>query len=157
MSTKPKPVTTEEVSKAMADYAGATNQITTLDAQAKEKIKAIQVKLDTDKQKYTEQAMVAHNVLERYAKENGNLFEGKKSISLPGGTIGYRAGVPKVELLEGETEETVIKKLEKYLPNFVKVAKSIIKGGLGAQPANQLKKCGLKIEEGVDTFFVKTA
>lgn len=40
--------------------------------------------------------------LEQFAIENAALFKGKKSLTLPGGTIGWKSQPPKVELTDQE-------------------------------------------------------
>jgi phage host-nuclease inhibitor protein Gam len=98
--------------------------------------------------------------LQQYADDNRQtLFGDQKSIKDKSYEIGFRSGKLKVEILEGQTEESVLALLKKKLPDYIRTTEAIAKDKLisDAKDANVLKhleKCGLKFASG-EVFFIK--
>lgn len=96
-------------------------------------------------------------VLEVYAKENGDLFKNRKSLELKHGTIGFRTGTPKVKWLRGISAAEVLERIKKYLPTMF-IREEVNKLALIAQrndPAvtGNAVKCGFEIVQ-EESFFV---
>jgi len=152
----PGEIITEFLYNACIGFIAYAKQLAQIDADSKKRIAVIEAAASSKKNELSLEAAQAQSTLEQYAKQNPSLFQDKKSIELPGGSIGYRSTPAKVEIPDDKKEqESLIKKLEKWLPSFVTVKKSIVKTNLANQEERLLKKCGLEVTEGSEVFFVK--
>lgn len=122
-------------------------------------------------------------VLEYANRSAAGLFQGKQSLNLPFGCIGYRTHQPILQFAEGHDAKTVLAKVEKELglsakivawlgrlkvcdiplqrlvklkPEFSKTAVNEAMK-LGKVTLTQLKKLGLVIGEARTEFFVEVA
>ena len=153
-------VSLDDANKAMTAYAQATNSIEKIDAELKTKLTALQSPAAEKKKLLAEEQDKAFATLDAYAQSNQHLFEDKKSIELPGGVIGYRRSSVKVVEKEGLSMETILKNVEKWLPDFLKTTKTLNKAVINSKlddskVVKTLEKCGLEVEPATDSFYVK--
>ncbi len=97
--------------------------------------------------------------LEAWAEANPGEFPiKKKSIKLVAGTIGYRDGQPKLELVSKTwTWDRALEAVQSFLPNFIRNKPEIDKEAIIAQCEElelSLRSCGLKVNQG-ERFFAK--
>jgi phage host-nuclease inhibitor protein Gam len=151
----PKPVSREQAEKASKAYADAVAGIESIDANSKRQIATIESAAATKKSELATTAAQAEATLQLYAQQNPALFTEKKSIALPGCEIGYRLTAKTVEI--PKDQEGLIKKMQKFLPAFIKTTTTIVKAGLATQDKALLKKCGLEVTGGEEKFFVKAS
>ncbi len=98
--------------------------------------------------------------LQAWAEANPAEFSKRKSIEFTHGTIGFRTGTPKLELLSRKfTWKRVLENVQTLLPNFIRDKPEIDKEALLAQRDEESVKwaiagCGMKVVQD-ESFFVE--
>lgn len=152
-------ITEMQANDALGRYAKAASREVELTAQMEQKITTIreqfsaQLKLEAD--------IMEENarVIESYAAANPELFQDKKSIELQHGKIGYRTSPPSLKTAKGLTWITVLEKVKKYLPEFVRTKEEVDKAALLTQREEDaiqeaMAKCGIEVKQD-ETFFIE--
>lgn len=92
----------QAASDALEKMADLQAKVSALSAAANVVIAGINDKLEDDFAGLIAEIDELTASLEQFAIENAALFKGKKSLALPGGTIGWKGQPPKVELTDQE-------------------------------------------------------
>ena len=157
-ATVTKEITPQEAEKLMGEYAKAAATHKKLTAQIEEKVTDIRTKYEDKLNAENEIMNEIVPQLEHYAK--GVDMNGKKSLDMLHGTIGFRTDTPSLKALKGNKWDDILTKVKKYLPDFVRTKEEIDKKDILAnrtEPAvvKNLEKCGMEIVQ-EEKFFVDT-
>lgn len=106
--------TREELEKTMGDYAAATLALEALKVEKEAKLLEVRKGYETDEAALKLAAEAPFKQLELWARTHPEAFEGKKSLDLLHGTIGYRTGMPRVTVKRGIDERTLCDLLESH-------------------------------------------
>lgn len=124
-------VTREMADEAFALYAKASAERDKLNAELE--LKAAQLR-----EKYAERLSVldaekgaAFDTLQAYATEHqAELFGKRKSLEMAHGTIGFRTGTPKLKPLKGYTWGSVLERVKRFLPQYIRTTEEVAKDKL---------------------------
>ena len=106
--------TREELEKTMGDYAASTLALEALKLEMEAKLLEIRKGYEADAAALKLAAEAPFKQLELWARMHPDAFEGKKSLELTHGTIGYRTGMPRVTVKRGVDEKTLCELLENH-------------------------------------------
>lgn len=169
-ATTKKKVTAEQYEAARAGYFKAESEATALVAKRDVAVNKLNEKFNP-KFEELQQAQEEHfAVIQQYCEDNRDtlLPDGAKSISVVGGTIGFRSGTPKLLLLAdvtGDKEaekamwENALGKVKRHLPDYIQVTEAIAKSKIITDRElpivlRALPKCGLTIDQ-QEVFFIR--
>lgn len=151
---QPAPPSKGAAETAMHDYANATAEITALEAAKKLELNALEEKYRPQLNDLKTKLETAQTVIEEFVKANDSIFDGKKSTRFGVGTIGYRSGTPKLQLLDGWDWDKVKPELdEKYIRTVQEIDKTALLKDFKEEPET-LEEVGLTITQ-EETFFIK--
>lgn len=154
-----KDISQQQANAAFAEYCKAANRENTIKAKMEAAITRIR---ETHADELTSLEAIKSkqvDMLETYAKENGQLFADKKSYEMTHGVIGFRTGTPKLGLLKKFKWADVLEAAKKKLPDYVRTVEELNKAGLIAareQPEviKLLPVIGCEIVQD-ETFYVE--
>jgi phage host-nuclease inhibitor protein Gam len=156
--------TRDEAEAVMAELAGAANQQRQLHARRDADGLALDEKYRADLAACATRLTAATETLRAWAETHPEQFpRDRKSLQLPGGTLGFRTGTPKLALLSRAwTWEIVLEKL-KTLPGRSgcirtkeEVDKEALLTGLKAGRLDPAETIGVKIVQD-ESFFIEPA
>jgi phage host-nuclease inhibitor protein Gam len=147
-----------EAAERVTELAELANERRWLATQLDEELIGIKAEYGVDIAKLDAQIEQARQDLEAWAIAHPDEFGKKKSIEFGNGTIGFRTGTPKLELLNRKwTWKTVTTAVEQLLPNFIRYKPEVDKDAIIGQReelAEFLPSVGLKVTQG-ESFFVE--
>ena len=142
----------EDAIRRIAELEAA---ISAVDAAAAAAVAAAKAKADEDSRELVEERSDLLEALQGYSDSHRDeLFQdGKKSVELTNGTIGYRQSPDKVEVSK-DTAELLI---AAGLGHCVKVSREPVKAALKGMDAEMLEKFHVRIVPGRETFYVNAS
>lgn len=154
-----KPKSMEEVEKFMSEYAEADARMAKITATMDEQITKIRDKYADELQVLAETKEAAFAAIQIYAESNMEKFEGKKSIDLTHGRIGFRTGTPKLKLRKKFTWGAVTEMLKELLPAYVRTVEEPAKDKLLADRDKEevftaMPKCGIEVVQD-ESFYIE--
>ena len=158
---KEKKISGADFQAALASYASSDAEITKINKDIDLKVIEIKQKHESQLKQLTDKQEEAQKVIKSYVDANkSKLFPGKKkSFETAYATIGFRSSVPKLELLEGFTWESVRDKLKKLMPQFIRTVEEPDKKKLLSSRDDQavtknFKKVGIQVVKD-EAFYIK--
>jgi phage host-nuclease inhibitor protein Gam len=156
-----KKVTQQAYQTALEAYKNDEIAARALAVKREKEVARIDDKYNPLFEEYIETQKARFDIIQQYCEDNRDtLFEGKQIIKSNGIDYGFRKGKFKVCPLEGETDESTLAGVKKYLPDYIRTKEEIAQDKLlsdkDAIPAKDLKKAGLCFEQD-EKFFVKVA
>jgi phage host-nuclease inhibitor protein Gam len=120
--------TREELERAMGEYAAATLALEACRVEMEDNLRRIRDEYEQELAGLKLAAEAPFKQLELWARRHPEAFEGRKSLELTHGTIGYRTGMPRVTLKRGTDENALCGLLEAHgYARAVRVAKELDK------------------------------
>lgn len=161
MSTRQKKAVLNNVSEAdykekLAIYAKAEAELRKVNAEIDIQTQKIREKYQSKSDELLKLKEESFEVVMKYAEENPQFFEKKRSMETPFGTIGFRLGTPKLKNIKGFTWASVLTLCEKVMPKFVRTKNELNKEAILADKElseKDLKGIGVEIVQD-DTFFI---
>ena len=154
--------TPDELGQVLGEYAEATlererleNEIEIRCARIREECRARMEGL-----RATQESLLSD--MAAYARLHPELFpEGRKSVELAHGTVGFRTGTPRVGFRRGTAEEDVLAALgEEDSAVFSRVRRELDREAVlkawseGGAPARRLEDCGIRVSQ-AERFFAE--
>lgn len=167
MATKLKRISTikslDEVNKKLSELKLASAKMSKLESELNVKRTELENKYTPDLSKFKEQKLLIESDLELYAQENKNLFEGKRSIEMLHGAIGFRQST-KLAALKGFRWQDVIERIKtiggKFKKDYLRIKEEIAKDELKSDLVNgnlsdaDARKICVELEQS-DNFFIE--
>lgn len=160
VSKKVAEVSQEKFQESFSLYALAAAEEKKMMAKMEAEIVKIREKYSEDLTNYAETQTQHFEIIQRYAEANKDaLFTVKRSMELSHGTIGFRKGTPKVEMLPKWNTKKVLEMTMQLLPEYVEIKRKIKKDSIIADRNTEdvvlnLPKIGLYISQ-EDAFFIE--
>ena len=153
-------ITSEQMEKAMADYAASDARLEKINASMDEQFTRIREKNADEIAKLTDEKEKNFEIVQAYASENREtIFAKKKSMDSAHGTFGFRTGTPKLKTLRGFTWASALNLIKAFLPEYVRVSEEPAKDKLLAdrelpEVASNFERCGIEVVQD-ETFFIE--
>ena len=152
-------VTRQQAEDAMTSYADSQAAISRITAEVELECIRIRDARADEISGLQLQATQAQTVLEAYARENRDtIFQRRRSLDLPNGTIGFRTATPRVKAVKGYTLAAALELMQSFYPEYTRTTTELDRQRLilnrdtpEAQAAMQ--KCGLQVCQD-ETFFI---
>lgn len=149
-----KNVSREQCEEAFAKYNNALSSLRIIEGEMNSKITAVKEKYEPKVNGINEEKEEAYEVLEAFAKEKPELFEGKKSIEFTHGIMGFRTGMPKLSPRRGFKWPAVLEMVKDKLADYIRIKEDVNKEKLLADRSQlDLKSVGLEVTQDED-FYV---
>jgi len=151
-------ISKEDAEQAFAEYSKSESRTNEITSKMEQRITKIREEYQDELAALRESRNKNFEVLEVYAKENEELFAGKKSYEMAHGTIGYRTGTHKLDKLKGFTWDAVKDMVKKLMPDYIRTKEEINKEGLIAERENKevnknFAKCGIEVVQD-EAFYI---
>lgn len=168
-------VTRQQAEDAMTAYADTQAAIARITAEVEQECIRIRDSRAKEISDLQLRAAESQAVLEAYARENRDtIFQRRRSLDLPNGTIGFRTATPKLKTLKGFTWASALQLAKKFLPmTYIRQTEEIAKDRLLADremsevavydtPTGDMRTvsmkeamavCGLQVTQD-ETFFI---
>lgn len=144
----------ETAETAFADYNRATSQLQIIEGKMNAEITAIKEKHEAKINGLQEQKDECFEVMQVFAEENQQLFEGKKSIDWVHGSFGFRTGMPKLTTRKGFKWPAVFELVKGKLSQYIRVKEELDKEKLMSDRNDlDLKSIGLEVTQD-ESFFI---
>lgn len=167
MATKLKRVTTikglNEVNVKLSELKLATAKLNRLVSELNVKRTELENKYTPKVSELSEQKLLIESDLELYALDNKNLFEGKRSVDMLHGAIGFRQST-KLSPLKGFKWNDVLERIKtiggRFKKDYLRVKEEIAKDDLKTDLVNgnlaeaEARKICVEIEKS-DNFFIE--
>ena len=142
----------EDAIRRIAELEAA---ISTVEVAASQAVAAAKAKAEEDSRNLVkERAQLLEAVQEYSDNHRDELFQdGKKSVELTNGTIGYRQTPDKVEV----SKDTADRLAAAGLDHCVKVSREPVKAALKNMDAEMLERFHAKVVPGKETFYVNAS
>lgn len=136
--------------KAAFDYQKAQLAILNIEGEKKAAYAEIDAKYAKDLEAAKATALDAETTLEEYTRKyRDELFNGKdKTVKFGPISLSLKMRPPSIGFLDGCKPDDVLSKIEKYLPDYLRIKKEIDKRKLLSDQetiGKDMKKCGLQI------------
>lgn len=106
--------TRDELERTMGEYAAATLAVEARRTEMEDRLRAVRDEYEQDLAALRLAAEVPFKQLELWARRHPEAFEGRRSLELVHGTIGYRTGMPRVAVKRGTDEDRLCELLESH-------------------------------------------
>jgi phage host-nuclease inhibitor protein Gam len=153
----------EEVNKKLSELKLASAKMSKLESELNLKRTELENKYTPELSKYKEQKLLIESDLELYAQENKNLFEGKRSVEMLHGSIGFRQST-KLSTLKGFKWHDVVERIKaiggKFKKDYLRIKEEIAKDELKSDLVNgnlsdaDARKICVELEQS-DNFFIE--
>ena len=153
-------ITRQQMEEAMNDYARLDAQMDRLQATIDLKVAQVRERHSEEMLSLAARREQAMDILMTWAEENKeHVFDRRKSLELPNGTIGYRTGTPKLKTLKGFTWEAVLSLVRLHCPDYIRTTEAVAKDRLLADReadgmSEKMKAVGICVVQD-ETFFVE--
>lgn len=150
-----KEITPAQAEDAIKQYTEAATNLQKIESQKRMEITDVESRYSRDIEQYNTMQATAQEILESYGKQIALDTADKKSTKLLGVTIGFRAGQPKLTLLEGLDWDKALEAVRKSFPRFIRKVEELDKKKLLKEAkTEELESVGLKVEQS-NSFYVK--
>ncbi len=151
-----KEITIEQAEDAIKQYTEATTNLQKIESQKRMEITDVESRYSRDIDEYNKMQMAAQEILETYGKQIAlDTATNKKSTKLLGVTIGFRAGQPKLSVIEGFDWDKALEAVRKTFPRFIRKVEELDKKKLLKEAKQEeLESVGLAIGQS-NSFYVK--
>lgn len=153
----------EEVNKKLSELKSASARMKKLESELNIKRTELENKFTPELSKLKEQKLLIESDVELYATENKNLFEGKRSVDMLHGAIGFRQST-KLSTLKGFKWHDVVERIKsiggKFKKDYLRIKEELAKDELKTDMANgklseaDARKICVELEQ-TDNFFIE--
>lgn len=154
-------ISREEADKAFADYAQAETKYQSLNAKMEAEMMKVREKYNSQLVELDSLMDEKYEIVRQFAIEHRNdLFQDKKKVEWTHGSFGFRAGAPKLALLEGMDWKDVLTRCQGYFPDYVRNTPEVAKSKLLAdrnkpEVAEKFEMLGVRVVT-EDRFYIET-
>ena len=152
-------VTRQQAEDAMTAYADAQAAVSRITAEVE--LECIRIRDSRAKEISDLQlrATESQAILEAYARENRDtIFQRRRSLDLPNGTIGFRTATPRVRAVKGYTLAAALELMQSFHPEYTRTTTELDRQRLilerdSPEAQAAMRKCGLQVTQD-ETFFI---
>ncbi len=159
MNKKNKEITPAQFEEAMKRYADAGLRGIEINKAIENEVNEVIARYEVDLQSATQVKNAAFETIKAYCTGNKNmLFSKRRSFGTQHGIVGFRLGTPRIKNSKGTSWKTVLDKLKKKLPQYVRVNEEPAKDLLLADRHKEnvaplLQEIGIQVVQD-DLFFI---